>query len=335
MLWHGNEQIKEKYAFTDKFAGNIEDCKENHRVLFRNIENKVVNDIRTGRVSYDGRDCLRILKSFSLAQVGTNMFYELLMRKITKENLTLNESLVLLNYLPHALYDNEVTRTEEFVENGRTEEVDNLYKIIENQLKENHMKFDDKVFLESFQGLMKIKKPNYELVAAYLDEFEKRAILWNFEQKILFIQILGYFCKREKSIFDKIEVGEVVKVTEETIERNKLSLKEISSLFWCYHHMSGLKEKIVESYYERIKRICVDYIKADKLEFDDLGYRSAIRYYDQHNIDPYDLEVILFFFEEVGVKGKIKTICEEALEMAKIEDVHPTVRKENLSIFKL
>ena len=89
-----------KFRNQDGLNTDIEDIINSYNILFDNIELKVIDDIRNGRADYTVPDCINLVQSFSRAEEGTNMLYEILMRKVAHhtKDLTLSQIEILMNY---------------------------------------------------------------------------------------------------------------------------------------------------------------------------------------------------------------------------------------------
>lgn len=86
-----NQILKETMDKEQKKIINLEmsvnDLQEIYRIFFENVERKVIDDLRYGRTQYSFDDCILIIHAFGIAKEGTNLLYEVLMRKISKRFL--------------------------------------------------------------------------------------------------------------------------------------------------------------------------------------------------------------------------------------------------------
>ena len=190
----------------DGMDTDIEELLNTYNILFDNLELKVVDDIRNGRAEYSYQDCLKLVQSFSRAEEGTNMLYEVLMRKIashTKE-LTLSEIEVLMNYLPHNLYNEDAVVVEEdiqkrkdekFVELGKTLKIDQFYNECFTTICNNISNCEDKIFINLWQGVIKTSFISVDTINTFLLQFEYRILKSDKDKKFFFdfLQIFAYF----------------------------------------------------------------------------------------------------------------------------------------------
>lgn len=196
-----NKKLEDKYAkelHSDiKIQSSINDISEIYHVFFQNVEKKFIDDVYYGRTEYSFEDCAYLIQAFGLAKEGTNMFYEVLMRKISKNfeaflasdlhDVSFKKQMIqiIINYLPHELYNInkfsvlDSSQEGKYVENGITGEVVYFYETLFSYLSNGIDSFDNKFFLNTMQGLFRISFINEELLNAYFDSFVKRLIKSN------------------------------------------------------------------------------------------------------------------------------------------------------------
>jgi len=366
--------LKPKFENRENIEENFDDLLGLYSTLFRNIEQKIIDDIAVGRVAYSHSDCVTLIKSFACAQEGTNMFYELLMRKIIKhfQELTLHDLEILLNYLPHELYDNKEFEVEssgnsssgnseeKYVEMGRTKSVSEFYANVYDKVLENLTSADSQLFLNLFQGCLRIKFVDVDVIGAYLLEFDRRldALIKAEENTtytqqenssikiervveksqgaknfvLSFLQILTYFIRNdiEEKFVELIDFEILWKsIYENFIVRNieSFALKEISTIFWVMYHFRSVSSLKISLFEPSIKRILLGYINDPKANIDTMGYETHLRYYNNHNIDPYDIEALMFFVESnKAYKGELLGLFQKALRCINLENTHPISR---------
>lgn len=347
-------KMSDKFSNREDTSENIDDLLGLYMTLFRNIELKITDDIANGRVPYNHSECVTFIKSFSIAQEGTNMLFELLMRKVIKHfnELTLPELECILNYLPHELYNNKefnVDSEEKYVETGRTKSVSEFYENSYNKVLQGITEVSNELFLNLFQGCLKIKFVDIEVIGSFLLEFDNRVASYydnlkevnpkeNKSQDIKkfvldFMQILTYFIRNDieeiflgsidydilwKSLYDSFLISNL----------NKFNLKEISTLFWTMYHFKSITNDKIKFFEKRIEEILQAYLKDPKSNIDDMGYETHLRYYDNYDIDEYDVEAIKFFIEtNKEYKGDLINILKKTLECISLENTHPISRK--------
>lgn len=234
---------KTVYDKDDYIDEKLDDLIGSYITLFENIEKKVTDDIIHGRVDYNFIECIMFIQSFSRAKEGTNLFYEVMMRKISKNldsyllsaeqsNEHLQEVIttleVLLNTLPHDLYKIEHGKLElelhdlgAFSEEGITENIDSFYISVITFIMTKLSIVSDQQFNKLFQGLMRVSYIDENIVNAFLSEFDYRAnqkFKENNELSIKnneylrdksfyfdFLQILTYFIKSNQSYLEIID----------------------------------------------------------------------------------------------------------------------------------
>ena len=347
-----NKLIKEttKYENRENIDENLEDLLGLYEILFRNIEMKVIDDIKNGRASYTHSECVNFISCFSRASEGTNLFYEVLMRKIAKhaEELSLEEIEIILNYLPHDLYNNPERKseidiletTEEFVddqkipEKGRTEEISKFYKTIFEKIIKELDKFDNKNYLNFWQGILKVKFIDVEIISSFLTNFDLR-ITKNEEKKKFFfdfLQIFAYFLKNEENekYFKSFDLEAFYKSIETPFIKKYLrsfDLKEIATVFWICYHFKIINLDKIKTFEKQIEEILMAYINDPKSKIDSMGYETHLRYYDNYTIEPHDLNALYFFIQtEKKYNGELLEIIKKALKCIELEDTHPISR---------
>ncbi len=367
---------KPKFENRENINENLDDLIGLYSTLFKNIEQKIVDDIRCGRANYTYKDSVTLIKSFSCAQEGSNMFYELQMRKVIKHfnELDLEDIEIILNYLPHELYDNKefslgsinenivdkennekennnINSEEKYVEMGRTKSVSEFYKNAYERVLELIPQADNSLFLNLFQGCLKIKFVDVDIIGAFLLEFDKRLNADVKKEKdeensnlrkekaglnkkfvLDFLQILTYFIRND---FDE-KFKEVIdfEILWKAIYDNFLlknienfTLKEISTIFWVMFHFNGVTVKKILFFEEKIKKILLGYINDPKSKIDTMGYETSLRYYDNYDIDPYDIDALKFFIEgNKNYKGDLLRLFAKAIKCIKLENTHPISR---------
>jgi hypothetical protein len=332
-----------KLPHQDGLNTDIEEVINTYNILFDNIELKVVDDIRNGRAEYTYEECIKLIQSFSRAEEGTNMLYELLMRKISSntKDLTLNHIEILMNYLPHSLYNEdplvveeelEKAKDEKFVELGKTLKIDKFYNECFSIICNNIGNCDDKLFINIFQGAIKTNFVGIDTINTFLVQFEYRIIKSEKDKKFFFdfLQILAYFIKANPGKLENFDVPYIFKAIETVfINRFKsvFNLKEISTIFWIFHHLKYVDKRFVENFEGEIKKILLSYINDPKVNIETMGYESSKRYYDQYDIERYDLEALNYFIKSSDYKGNLFEIINNALNCVKLENTHPISRK--------
>ena len=332
--------VRDKFKNRENLDENIDDLLGLYTTLFKNIENKIIDDIRNGRVDYTYGDTVTLIKSFSCAQEGTNMFYELLMRKIVKNlnELNLEEIEIILNYLPHELYNNkefQVDTEEKYVEVGRTKSVSEFYNNVYDRVIQNIDKSSDELFLNLFQGCLKVKFVDIDVIGAFLLNFDSRILNGEKNKKFVFdfLQILTYFIRNdiEEKFVGLLDFDIIWKsIYEPFIARNfeSFNFKEITTIFWVMFHFKGISLERIKFFETLIKKILLGYVNDPKSKIDTMGYETHLRYYDNYNIDPYDVEALKFFIEEnKEYKGELKGLLGKVLKCINLENTHPMSRK--------
>lgn len=360
-------EFGKKFENRENIDENIDDLLGLYSTLFKNLELKIVDDIANGRTAYNHKEAVILIKSFSCAQEGSNMLYELLMRKIIKnfDELTLSEIEIVLNYLPHELYNNKqinVDSEEKYVEMGRTKSVSEFYNNVYDKVIKNIPKADNQLFLSLCQGCFRIKFVDIDVIGAFLLNFDER--LANFEEyynrkyssdncqetvkkeaseSVLdnekknfifsFLQILTYFIRNDvdENFLKEIDFEVLWKSLYENFTKKYLdefTLKEISTLFWIMYHFRSITNDKIEFFEKAINTILIGYINDPKSKIDTMGYETHLRYYDNYKIDPYDVEALKFFVESsVEYKGESISLINKALKCIDLENTHPLSRK--------
>jgi hypothetical protein len=77
----------------------------------------------------------------------------------------------------------------------------------------------------------------------------------------------------------------------------------------------------------KIRTKLLAYLNDPKSNIDNMGYESHKRYYDEYNIDQYDVEAIKYFLSTIQYKGPLKDIIKNTLESIELENTHPISRK--------
>jgi hypothetical protein len=329
----------DKGEYRDGLPEGLEDLIGIYDVTFSNIEKKIIDDISNGRVLYSHSDCCEIIKSFSRNTQGTNMFYEILMRKISKhaKELSLLEILVLLNYLPHVLFNNEEMdiKVKEVIEKGRTADISAFYKTVLFSVTRDIDKVDDKFFMGLWQGVLRIKFLEIDTINAFLTSFEKRIVSESKEKAFFFefLQILAYYVKIEENqhIARQIDFELIYKIIYEPFlvkNYENFSLTEITTVFWFLYHFKILDDEKVKYFEKKIRRCLLAYLNDPKGKIDTMGYETHKRYYDDYNIEPYDIEALKFFISTVKeYKGDLGGMVQKVLKSIELENTHPVSRK--------
>lgn len=357
------EVVKESYNDSTKKFENHENIDEGledllgiYDVLFRNIEMKTIDDIKNGRASYTYHDCLRLITCFSRASEGTNLLYEVLMRKISKhaDKLELPEIEVIINYLPHDLYNNKESPKDDFKfmekemniknpnqdedkfsETGRTIEISQFYKSILEKISNNVANLNDEKFINFFQGILKIKFVDVDTISSFLSNFDLRVNKNEKEKKFFFdfLQLLAYFVKQEenKKILNNFDMELLFKSIHEPFIKKYMGsfdMKEIATIFWICFHLGIINHEKIKIFENAIKNILTGYINDPKSKIDSMGYESHMRYYNNYAIEPYDLESLNFFINtEKNYKGELLNLMTKALKCIEVENTHPLSRK--------
>jgi hypothetical protein len=350
------EKSSSKFENRENIDEGLDDLLGIYDVLFRNIEMKILDDIRNGRASYDYSDCIKIIQSFSRASEGTNLLYEVLMRKIAKhaDKYSLEEVEIIINYMPHDLFNNPEGRESEieylernvdseadkqkFVENGRTEEITNFYKIIFDKLTTNLQFINDDKFITILQGILKIKFIDGEIVSSFLNNFDFRINKDEKPKKFFFdfLQLLAYFFKLEenKELLKLLNMEILYSsVFNPCIKKylNSFEFKEIATLFWIFFHLEILTVDKIKIFEQVISESLKAYINDPKEKIDSMGYETPNRYYDNYGIDPYDLQAINFFISSVPESSKqfdkLNKLIKSSLKLMEMENTHPISRK--------
>ena len=117
----------------------------------------------------DAKDSLDVLVSYSIAEEGTNTLYLRLVESMLqrKEEYSIVEIEMILNYFPHNIWRNE---------NGLTRLSLGFYHPMIQMVKDNISKVDKRAFLSLFQGLTlagdKVFKP--EILNIVLNSYVQR-----------------------------------------------------------------------------------------------------------------------------------------------------------------
>jgi len=322
---------------------NWDDLLGVYDILFENFEKKVIDDIKNGRADYTHSDCIKLIQCFSRAETGTNLLYEVLMRKVAKftDQLTIEEIEILLNYLPHDLYNEDGFTVNEsfedkvgdkYVENGKTFEIDVFYKQIFAILSYEIVNANDDLFINLWQGILKIKFVNISVINLFLKNFEARIKKAEKEQKFFFdfLQIFAYFIKNKEEYIEILEFQKLYNLLEEHFLKkyiNRFSLKEIATIFWIFYHFKIVDKKVIDLFNPSIKNILLSYINDPKAKIESMGYESNLRYYDNYNIERHDLEALNYFIKNSNYSGDLLNIMNKALKSIELENTHPISRK--------
>ena len=337
--------IEETVKFPNQEGTNtdIEDIINSYNILFDNIELKVIEDIRNGRADYTVLDCINLVQSFSRAEEGTNMLYETLMRKVSNhtKDLKLSQIEILMNYLPHDLYNEDANVVEEdiknrkdekFVELGKTFKIDQFYNDCFLIICNNIGNCNDKLFINLWQGVIKTNFVSIETINTFLIQFEYRIVKDEKEKMFFFefLQIFAYFIKAFPSKLESFEIPVLFKAIEDVFinkYKQSFNLKQISTIFWIFHHLQFVDKKFVERFENEIKKILLSYINDPKLKIENMGYESSKRYYDIYEIEKYDLEALYYFIKSSDYKGNLFQLINSALDCVNLENTHPISRK--------
>lgn len=331
-----------KYQNVEDVDEDLDDLIGLYEITFKNLELKVIDDIRNGRAEYSHQDCVDLIKSFSRAQEGTNMLYEVLMRKIAKHahELSINEIEIIMNYLPHDLYNNEeskdIENTENVVEKGKTFEISEFYKIALDTIGKNIHSADDVLFISLWQGVLKMKFVELDLINTFLTNFDNRINIKEKNKQFYFdfLQILTYFVKIEENqkYLNSLDFELIYKSIYETFIKKNLhsfNLKEIDTCFWIFHNFQEINLEKIKLYEPAIKDILLGYINDPKENIDNGGYETGLRYYSNYQIDPYDVEALSFFISEnKEYKGELINLLKKTLKLIELENTHPISRKK-------
>jgi hypothetical protein len=130
---------------TSKTKVSLYDVMSLYIQLYQNIEVRI-NDMLSQPGVLDAKDCLDVLVSYSIAEEGTNTLYLRLVENMLqrKEEYTIVEVEMVLNYFPHNIWRNE---------NGLARLSIGFYHPMIQIVKDNISKVDKRTFLSLFQGL--------------------------------------------------------------------------------------------------------------------------------------------------------------------------------------
>lgn len=330
----------------------VDDVIGTYITFFENIEKKVTDDIIHGRVNYMFLDCVKLIQGFSRAKEGTNMFYEVMMRKISKniKNFLETESEspesqdvieILINYLPHDLYritdgklELELHDMGKFSEEGITQNIEDFYQELLKYIVFKLPKLSDDKLMSFFQGTVRMHYIERGIVSCFISEFSLRitrvdnpvSLSFLFE----FLQIITYFMKSHEEYFDLINLKVFVEALDGPFLKrfeNDFTFKQIATIFWAYYNLKLLNAGYVLIFEERLYTNLMDYIKDPKKNFDNLGYDSTLRYYDRYGLERYDVEAAQFFVDQSGYKGKLTKALSKARKLIELEDTHPITKK--------
>ncbi len=153
---------------TSKTKVSLYDVMSLYIQLYQNIEVRI-NDMLSQPGVLDAKDCLDVLVSYSIAEEGTNTVYLRLVENMLqrKEEYTIVEVEMVLNYFPHNIWRNE---------NGLARLSIGFYHPMIQIVKDNISKVDKRTFLSLFQGLTlagdKVFKP--EILNIVLNSYVQR-----------------------------------------------------------------------------------------------------------------------------------------------------------------
>ena len=153
---------------TSKTKVSLYDVMSLYIQLYQNIEVRI-NDMLSQPGVLDAKDCLDVLVSYSIAEEGTNTLYLRLVENMLqrKEEYTIVEVEMVLNYFPHNIWRNE---------NGLARLSIGFYHPMIQIVKDNISKVDTRTFLSLFQGLTpagdKVFKP--EILNIVLNSYVQR-----------------------------------------------------------------------------------------------------------------------------------------------------------------
>ncbi len=153
---------------TSKTKVSLYDVMSLYIQLYQNIEVRI-NDMLSQPGVLDAKDCLDVLVSYSIAEEGTNTLYLRLVENMLqrKEEYTIVEVEMVLNYFPHNIWRNE---------NGLARLSIGFYHPMIQIVKDNISKVDKRTFLSLFQGLTlagdKVFKP--EILNIVLNSYVQR-----------------------------------------------------------------------------------------------------------------------------------------------------------------
>lgn len=354
------DEMKKKEKFTSQNEYKMDDVIGVYIVFFENIERKITDDIIHGRADYSFIDCVLFIQAFSRAKEGTNLFYEVMMRKISKNIVPFFKAIeegrfdfyegvevieLIINHLPHDLYNPndgklalELHDLGKFTEEGITENIEIFYKEILLFIVKNISKFNENKFISYFQGVMRIKfNIDENILNVFLTEFNKRLEVKpsSDESRISFIfdflQILAYFLKANEKILELVDLNYFMNIVNKNLVlkyKDSLSLNQISTLFWCAYNYKTFNNELVVELERRIESILDFYLNDPKEKIDTIGYESTERYYNLHNIERYDLEALQFFLNYIQYKGILISKISKSLKIIEKEDTHPLVRSK-------
>ena len=174
---------------------SINDLMEIYVVFFNNIEKKIIDDIYYGRTEISIEDCCFLIQAFGIATEGSNLFYEVLMRKISKNfnnflnlaevNLKVEIIQILVNYIPHEIFSLhksgvlDESLKETFIEEGLTEQILLFYDILFGFIIDNcnnQQIFNNSVYLNLIQGLLRIDMISKNIVKQIFTGFIDRVL---------------------------------------------------------------------------------------------------------------------------------------------------------------
>lgn len=334
---------KEKFEYSENTQETLTDLIGLYQIVFKNVELKILDDIQKGRAQYSTEDCVKFIQSFSRSQEGTNLLYELMMRKICKhlDLLTLSQIEIVLNYLPHDLYDNDELLNDNegergnVIEKGRTKEVTEFYNFAFKKISTELNKVNDELFMNLFQGILKIKFVSVDMIEIFLNNFDERIQQEKKNKKFYFdfMQILAYFLKideneRYRKLINCDILWEVIEDPFIKAYMNTFSLKEVTTIFWLCFHFGILTKEKINLFEKPIETILLTYINDPKSKMDTMGYETHRRYYDNYGIEQSDLEMIQYLLDkELKFPSTLLKLIKKALKCIELENTHPISRK--------
>jgi hypothetical protein len=237
---------------------------------------------------------------------------------------------------------------------GRTIPVSEFYANVYEKVLENISSASTQLFLNLFQGCLRIKFVDVDVIGAFLLEFDRRLVEAIQPEKaekaeenpckkadmaqiakqfvLSFLQVLTYFIRNdvEEKFVELIDFEILWKsIYENFLVKNieNFTLKEISTVFWVMFHFSAVSNAKIIFFEPAIKVILIGYINDPKAKIDTMGYETHLRYYDNFNIDPYDVEALKFFVESnKAYKGELLGLFQKVLKCIALENTHPISR---------
>lgn len=274
--YKNNQNLKQN--LNNQIDFKLDELLEDYIYIFKNFENKIIDDIKLGKTQYSFLDCIKLIQSFGLSKEGTYIFFDVLFKKIKNEikDYLLNNDFeinikvieIILNCFPHKYFNTAYKR-----EKHMNFELIEFYSIIYNYITINISKYNIKDFLKLFQGYLRINYKNNDLLCLMVEYFNERIkISLNLNQFeliqnenilnklhfIKYIEIIGYsfISKDLDNIYKKIFISQnqlLLLGLNQFI--NSLNLKDISTIFWFNYHLEILDEKIINMFDNQIKKL--------------------------------------------------------------------------------